>query len=96
MGYRLNLNKSRMYALMSAVNSNLPPMRKCEFSHHSSCYWMSYLHPVNGDYFRVTVTPVLGDTIICFRNESEGTDYLIEHFSFQYLMEQGMLREVSA
>lgn len=96
MGYKLILNKSKMYALMSAVNNNLPLVHKCDFSHHHSCYWMSYQHPVTGDYIRVTVTPVLGDTIICFRNESEGTDYQIDHFSIQYLMDHGMLREVSA
>nr|WP_314462110.1 hypothetical protein [uncultured Clostridium sp.] len=96
MSYKLNLNKSKMYALMNAVNNSLPKLHKCDFSHHRYCYWMSYQHPVTGDYIHVTVTPVLGDTIICFRNESEGTDYLIEHFSFQYLMEHEMLREVSA
>lgn len=96
MSYRLNLNKSKMYALMNAVNNDLPQVQKCDFSYHSFRYWMSYPHPVTGDHIRVTVTPVLGDTIICFRNESEGTDYLIEHFSIQYLMEHEMLREVSA
>ena len=96
MSYKLNLNKSKMYALMSAVNTNLPQVQKCDFSYHSFRYWMLYQHPHTGDCIRVTVTPVLGDTIICFRNESEGTDYQIEHFSFQYLMDHGMLREVSA
>ena len=96
MSYRLNLNKSKMYTLMSAVNTDLPQLRNCDFSYHNYRYWMSYQHPVTGDHIRVTVTPVLGDTIICFRNESERTDYLIEHFSIQYLMDHGMLREVSA
>ncbi|WP_097004887.1 hypothetical protein [Lacrimispora amygdalina] len=96
MSYRLNLSKSKMYALMSAVNSNLPELQKCDFSYHSFRYWMSYQHPATGNYIRVSVTPLLGDTIICFRNESKGTDYQIEHFSIQYLMDHGMLREVSA
>jgi hypothetical protein len=95
MSYALKLNKSKMYALMKSVNTKLSPMRKCKFSHYGFCYRMYYLHPVTGHHIRVTVETVLGDTMIRFYNETENTEYLVEHFDFSYLMEHEMFREVS-
>ncbi|MEY8356920.1 hypothetical protein AALB39_26745 [Lachnospiraceae bacterium 54-53] len=97
MSYKLNLNKTKMYSLMCEVSkeSQLPPVRKCEFHSSLGVYDMQYLHPATHDRIRVTVMAVLGDTMIRFHNESENLDFLCEHFSFQYLMNHGMVREVS-
>lgn len=97
--YELSLCKTKMYKLVSDYRTDLPKMCRCKFTHLASNYCMEYF-PTNESYYRirVTVTVCLGHTTIRIKGICPGDideELYFDELSFNYLRDNGFLREVA-
>lgn len=100
MGYRLNLNKTKMYQLMQEYRQDLPKLCKCDFSKFHRIYRMEYTpHEYAENQVCCTVICCAGSVVIRFISRfydgRPDYEFLVCEVPFDYLLDHGMLKEVS-
>lgn len=95
MKYRLKLNKTQAYNLVSCHAEDvcvLPSMRKCDFTHQGRTYWLRFYDDCF--FYKVTIQTCIGTTSIRFYNVDTRSEVMVKVDS-SYLLENGFLEEVA-